>query len=61
MWGLEIVDWDDVVMKLPSLLPVSADDGSEQKISDASIVNLNGHLIHELPCWCRRLYFKVGR
>jgi hypothetical protein len=31
-------------MKLSGLFPVSADDGSEEKVSDACIVDLDGHL-----------------
>src|SRR3989442_3644982 len=48
IWRLELVDWDDVVVKLSRLFPVSTDNSSEEKISDASIVNLDSHLFHAL-------------
>jgi len=44
IWALEIVDWNDVIVKLSCLLPVRTDDGSEEKVSDASIIHLNSHL-----------------
>src|SRR5437773_2557154 len=34
MWCLEIVDWNDIVVKLSSLLAVSPDDGPEEKVSE---------------------------
>src|SRR5207244_1537529 len=53
MRGLEVVDWDDVVVKLSSLLPVSANYGPEEKVSDTSIIYLNCHFLDTLPsCSC---------
>ena len=50
MRALEVVDWNDVVVKLPRLFSVSTDDGSEKKVADASIIHLNCHLFDTVPC-----------
>src|SRR5438876_5918119 len=50
IWCLEVVDWNDIVVKLPRLFSVSTDDGSEKKVADASIIHLNCHSFDTVPC-----------